>query len=333
MDETTTIRNITILETAKNKRSYRRGQITKLKTRLEELKTYSLRDTKLKELHLVKQELQRETELHCALQSQYEALLASKAKNEELAEEECSGEDIKYQHRQLMQQLCDLIERFQFYQEALSIREDFDFLEKISDITKRVFEKAFSKLTSRVSSFQHDTLEYRDDEHIQPLCKSFKDSVEKYLVNLSTAQSKEKDTAKDKSASWVIHTSTKEHTKFDLELPTFSGKPTDWRAFFDLFSSTLETRGKHLNDKEKRCLLLKAMKSEDAKDTVLVHSQGEDGYDKAVEALINNYGSAMIVYPHYVRNLTTRETYTYDRESLQRMRQQFLLNYEALKAF
>jgi len=102
------------------------------------------------------------------------------------------------------------------------------------------------------------------------------------------------------SKETVIHTSTKEHTKFDLELPTFSGKPTDWRAFFDLFSSFLETRGKHLNDKEKRC--------------------------------INNYGSAMIVYPHYVRNLTTRETYTYDRESLRRMRQQFLLNYEALKA-
>ena len=265
------------------------------------MKTYSLRDTKLKELHLVKQELQRETELHCALQSQYEALLVSKAKNEELAEEECSGEDIKYQHRQLMQQLCDPIERFRFYQEAISIREDFDFLEKISDITTRVFEKAFSKLTSRVSSFQHDTLEYRDDEHIRPLRKSFKDSVEKYLVDLSTAQSKEKDTAKDKSASSVIHTSsTKEHTKFDLELPTFSVKPTDWRAFFDVFSSTLETRGKHLNEKEKRCLPLKAMKSEDAKDTVLVHSQGEDGYYKAIEALINDYGSAMIVYPHYV---------------------------------
>jgi len=120
MDETTTIRNITVLETAKNKRSYRRGQITKLKTRLEELKTYSLHDTKLKELHLVKQELQRETELHCALQSQYEALLASKAKNEELA----------------------------------------------AEITTCVFEKAFSKLTSRVSSFQHDTLGYRDDEYI-----------------------------------------------------------------------------------------------------------------------------------------------------------------------
>ena len=112
-----------------------------------ELKTCYLRDIKLKELHLAKQELQRETKVHCAFQSQYEALLASKAKNEELAEEECSGKDIKYQHRQLMQQLCDLIERFQFYQEAVSIREYFDVLEKIPDITTRVFEKAFSKLT------------------------------------------------------------------------------------------------------------------------------------------------------------------------------------------
>ncbi len=65
----------------------------------------------------------------------------------------------------------------------------------------------------------------------------------------------------------------KEQTKFNLELPSFSGKPIDWADFFDLFDSTLKTRGKHLNDKEKRCLLLKDMRTEEAKRTVLLHSK------------------------------------------------------------
>ena len=70
--------------------------------------------------------------------------------------------------------------------------------------------------------------------------------------------------------------SLRNEPKFDIDPPTFSGKPTDWRTFFELFSSTLETRGKHLTDKEKHCLLLKAMTTDDARDTVLVHAEGED---------------------------------------------------------
>ncbi len=74
------------------------------------------------------------------------------------------------------------------------------------------------------------------------------------------------------------------------------------------------------------------MKDENAKQIVLVHSQGEDGYDKAVKALVNTYGSATIVYPHHVRSFVQRESYTYDGESLRKIRQRFGLHYEAMKS-
>ncbi len=61
-----------------------------------------------------------------------------------------------------------------------------------------------------------------------------------------------------------------------------------------------------MNDKEKRYLLLKAMSTEEAKETGLVHSQRADGYSKAVQALINSYGSTTIIYHISFRNLITR---------------------------
>ncbi len=95
----------------------------------------------------------------------------------------------------------------------------------------------------------------------------------------TAAQTKEKESSKKSlfpaSATPVI----KERTKFDIDTPTLLGKPTDWRTFFELFSSTLEARGKHLTDKEKHC---KAMMTDNTRNTVLIHAEGEDSYDEAV---------------------------------------------------
>ncbi len=229
-----------------------------------------------------------------------------------------------------MQQLISLISKIKQYQESLSLERELDRLNEIPDVTTRVFEKAFGKFADKVSDFLQDTEELKDDEQFHHLRDQFQNAVTRYIADIAKAQAKEKDTERERTTP-VVHT-PREHTKFDLELPSFSGKPTEWRAFYDLFSSTLESKGRHLNDKEKRCLLLKAMSTEEAKETVLVHSQGEDGYSKAVQALINSYGSATIVYPHIVREFDHKETYSFDRDSFRRMRQRYLLNFESMKA-
>ncbi len=44
------------------------------------------------------------------------------------------------------------------------------------------------------------------------------------------------------------------------------------------------------------------MSTEEAKKTVRTHAKGDDGYDKAVEALIRDYGGPNILYSHHMRN-------------------------------
>ncbi len=116
MNEIQAIQAITSVDSCKVKHSYRRGQVTKLKAKIEEIHGRALRDIRITELQVLKQDLTRETDLHGALQSQYEALLASKATQQELAEEECAGEEYKYAHRLLLQGLVDLVT----YQKAVS---------------------------------------------------------------------------------------------------------------------------------------------------------------------------------------------------------------------
>jgi len=73
------------------------------------------------------------------------------------------------------------------------------------------------------------------------------------------------------------------------------------------------------------------MKNDEAKAIVQVHSMGNNGYAKAVRALINNYGSPTLVYPHLVMERIQSDLYSYDRDSLRRLRQRYLLTYDAME--
>ncbi len=73
------------------------------------------------------------------------------------------------------------------------------------------------------------------------------------------------------------------------------------------------------------------MKTEEAQQTVTLHSRGDDSYNHAVEALIRDYGSPTILYPYHMRELVTDEVLTYSREGLRRFRERYLLNFQALQ--
>ncbi len=73
------------------------------------------------------------------------------------------------------------------------------------------------------------------------------------------------------------------------------------------------------------------MKDEDARQVVLLHSQGEGSYVKEVETLINNYGSPAIVFRHHVRRTIVRKTVDFSKDGFTKLHQRFLLPYQAMK--
>ncbi len=97
-----------------------------------------------------------------------------------------------------------------------------------------------------------------------------------------------------------------------VDLPSFSGEPTQWRSFITIFQSIMDKHGRHLTDPEKCSLLMKHVKLEDAKRTVLRKSQQEDGFKGADQEFEDTFGSPSIVYCYVVERLLKEEAYNYN---------------------
>ncbi len=234
-----------------------------------------------------------------------------------------------------MRQAEALRTKFTHYSEVLLIQTEYDSFLELSNPDLPEFEKDVSRIQKKLSTFLQQTSPLADDTELAPLREACKLKLNESYRTLTHSRERRAEARKKKSPeadkSEGERTIFQERTRLDLEMPTFSGKPLEWRPFFKLFSSTLETRGKRLSDQERICLLLKAMKDENARQVVLLHSQGDDGYTKAIEALVNNFGSPSIIFPHHVRRTTARESIDFSKDGFTKLRQRFLLPYQAMK--
>ncbi len=120
-------------------------------------------------------------------------------------------------------------------------------------------------------------------------------------------------------------------SKLHLELPKFSGKPTDWFNFHALFTAAIDRQGTGLTEPERCCLLANAMLSEEARRVVEFYQAGKNGYDSAMKALKDAYGQPQLVYPHHVRQFITPDRYSYTCKSLRHMREKIEINMHGME--
>ena len=193
-------------------------------------------------------------------------------------------------------------------QQAKALHWSSEHRKRISTLhgnCRPIHEKDGIKMQRQINSYLQQTFSFAKDKELEPVRKKHSEhliQLTKSLMDVLKKRAIEKkkptaDADEDKPERVTYY----ERSRFNVELPSFSGKPLDWHPFHDLFPTTPKSRGIHLNDKEKRCLLVKAMRDDEAKQVVLLHSQGEDGYNRAIPALINNCGSPTIGYPHVLQ--------------------------------
>ena len=90
-------------------------------------------------------------------------------------------------------------------------------------------------------------------------------------------------------------------------------------------------RQSHLSDTERCCLLLESMATDEAKDIVTHHYEGDESYNAAMAALAKHYGQPQQIYPLHIRALLTPEKYTYTRTSLQNLFNTFTSHRRAMQ--
>ncbi len=103
MDEISTFSELKWLDVVKAKRTYRRGRITHLKTKLEEMLISPLSSHNQSQLSEFKQDISREVKIHLALQNKCDTLLQDKDLTEqEIDDELAATEEVKDLHRDLL---------------------------------------------------------------------------------------------------------------------------------------------------------------------------------------------------------------------------------------
>ena len=208
-----------------------------------------------------------------------------------------------------------------YYQEGVILQAEVDGIATMPKLTVSAVRDNLRQQKSEVTKYQVKTMDYADDEWLAPLRQTLQDSVNTQSLRLA-AELELSEATRDKADDpKAAPTSIVSHSELKIDLPPFSGKPTDWHDFMDLFAATMKKRGSHLSNPEKCCLLLKAMSTEEAKSVVNKYKTGDEGYEAAVKALEEAYGHPKYIYPIHVKTLMKEDHYTYSRSGLRRMRE------------
>jgi len=116
-----------------------------------------------------------------------------------------------------------------------------------------------------------------------------------------------------------------------MEMPSYSGEPTEWRHFHRLFSSAMDSRGRDFTDHEKVCILLKSMIHPEAQRIVQAHTNSDEGYAEAMKALTMKYGAPRKVFPLLVRKVLEKGSIDFTEEGFAQLRERYLNRFKAMK--
>ena len=301
----------------------------KLQRRLQGFDGESLCNLKLSSVRQVHQSAVETSRIHDALQSRYDDLFFESARGDEdkIAAETSKDQDIQASHYEIIDKAVEWVERLSFYQKGTILSDSLHSILELAPISTPALLSEIDNLKSKVSEYQTSTLDYASDEALSVLRRDLQDSVQQ--INARLADEHSRTPSKGPTTAMEMPAPVKTHG-IKLKAPTFSGKPTDWITFNSLFTSMIE-RQSHLSDTERCCLLLDSMTTDEAKDIVTHHYEGDGSYDAAMAALAKHYGQPQQIYPLHVRALLSPEKYTYTRTSLQNLRNTFTSHRRAMQ--
>ena len=116
-----------------------------------------------------------------------------------------------------------------------------------------------------------------------------------------------------------------------LDMPNFSGKPSEWNHFRELFTSALARSSSDCTNREKACLLEQSMKHLDAQAIVKHLTHTSDRYNKAMKALIEEFGSDKKVFSVLVNKTLDRAPIDFNREGFIRLRKRICMPFKAIE--
>ena len=175
------IDQLTDINVVKHKRTFRRGQLTKVKSKIEDFSTKTFHEIKILAVKDIDQTAGDSAELHDALQHRYTELICS---NPDLAidpEEEERDEAVMSRQRDIVVQAHQLVALVNQYQNGVVMQSVLQDVANLSDLTAPSVVPKIERLETKVSEFQVGTLDFAYDERIAPVRQQLKEDLQAVL--------------------------------------------------------------------------------------------------------------------------------------------------------
>ena len=307
-------------KTVHDRRSARKGAITRLDNYITSIGPLMLYGHHAAEIQKKLEELHRSRALFEALQEKYEELSEDKPdfdlaqEQQQAAEFQATVDNIQDLFEEKYA-IANQYDKGSYLEEQL---ENYDLPEK-GDAS--IILADFKRLQDAFDTYLSKTARFKGDRGIAEQ----RDKVKRIL----NARRKEifAITPNKKEASTPAVSATA--TTLKTELPTFSGNPTEWSGFFTLFNSVI-SKDTSLTDAEKCCLLTKAMKSTEAHGIAIRASENAD-YSHLVSVLQAKYNQKRTIYTAHVKALLSQKKIPYRKKEMEEASEKWLHHAQGLE--
>ena len=276
---------------AKDKRASRRGQLTKAKLKPAEFKSKELDSVPPYVVQTCLAKLKKDIHLHEAIQQRYQELMEEgKAQPDVDAEEEDSAAETHEEHLDLLRQMEEYLECFNCVIKSKNLRAKYSMFRDTMSMETPEFESESLTLRAAFEDLMDQILTLSLEE-VGPLRTEVAGCQKPLLEQLHEFRKRRHRKTPEPTASSTESSTTTSRSrgpKIKMEMPSFSGEPTEWRHFHRLFTSAMDGRGRGFTDHEKVCILLKSMAHPEAQRIVQAHTHSDEGYADALKALTTN---------------------------------------------
>ncbi len=245
------------LESLRHKRAYRRGQVTKVKTKTNRLLEQDPEDIDLRIVENLLLDLTTHLNMHNAIQTEMVELYNAHPAHAVDEEEECDR--IADAHQAVNNLLLDVQQAVPLWGEAAillkQIERKLDTPHADSPMFRSLVETLHTRFTSLSGAAQRY---YRSLPPLKEKCELIERRLDNLILLVEVGY---KDTPTPAAPmptapSFPSH----HHSALHLELPQFDGDPFKWANFATMFKATIASRAKGHTNLEIRGHLIKAVK-------------------------------------------------------------------------
>ncbi len=310
------------LESLRRKRATRRGSLTRLHKKVDNLRAVPLAESRKSDVEHLKILIKADIEKHQGLQDQIKELI-----DDNLSLESTSRDQI---NDGILKECRDLLRLFCCWEDVQGLIREADFLDKPFDCTTAFYQADVKDFAKRINATQTQAINFRDNQELADVFTTLWKRAQYYRTQIDRRLTT--FTPMDSASTSTTTPTVARAAQINVELPKFDGDPLQWRKFYTMFTVAITTRADGFSELDKKCLLSNFILPKDVKD-IVDNAPKKEYLSQLLERLKRRYGRPQVVVSLLIKKMDQPQSFSFDYEGVQRIHTQKFQGYDALEPY